>query len=534
MMGVVAAALAVAVGAALVAAGSAIPAAAATPRDTLVIGMSTGILITLDPAAVYEVEGAVIVDQLYDKLVELAMVDGRIEVVPEAAETWQLADDGVTWTFFIREGMRFPSGRPITAHDVEYSIRRAVRLNRGPAWLRNQIGFTPDNVTDTVRALDERRLQLRVSQPFAPNLVLSILTFPLTSIVDREVVEAHLTAGDLATDYLKDHSAGSGPYRLVRWEPNQIVELEANPTYWRGAPPIRRIIIRDMPEPSAQRLAIERGDIDVAWSLTPLMRKELTAQGRTDLRVVQVPGHGIEYLAMNVKYEPLSHPKVREAIRWAIDYDAILDDILLGEAIPLQTFIPTGYFGHNPARPYTRDVERARQLLAEAGYPNGCAVELVTNTGSATRADVAQIIQSNLADIGIRVQITLMQAGPMYEKYREQGLQMIVAGWGVDYPDPDALAKPFADGSVRQLAWRNAWYDEEATRLTAEAMVERNSQRRQALYQQLTELVLHEGPFAILYQPVNAWVVRSNVQGFEEAAALGTMHFDMTRSRKAG
>ncbi|HEY8498723.1 MAG TPA: hypothetical protein VIK90_05700, partial [Limnochordales bacterium] len=94
--------------------------------------------------------------------------------------------------------------------------------------------------------------------------------------------------------------------------------------------------------------------------------------------------------------------------------------------------------------------------------------------------------------------------------------------------------KPFADGSVKQLAWRNGWYDEEATRLTAQAMVERDPQRRQALYRQLTDLVLHKGPFAILYQPVNAWVVRSSVQGFEEAAALGTMHFDMTRIRKAG
>lgn len=513
---------------------AAAPAAAATPRDTLVIGMSTGILITLDPAAVYEVVGAVIVDQLYDKLVELAMVDGRIQVVPEAAESWELAPDGVTWTFFVRQGMRFPGGRPITAHDAEYSLRRAVTLNRGPAWLLNQSGLTPDNVGQTVRALDERRLQIRVSQPFAPDLVLAILTFPLTAIVDREVVEAHLDAGTLATDYLKDHSAGSGPYRLVRWEPNQIVELEANPTYWRGAPPLRRVIIRDMPEPSAQRLAVERGDIDVAWSLTPLMRKELTSQGRTDLRVVRVPGHGIEYLGMNVQYPPLSHEKVREAIRWAIDYDAILNDILLGEAVSLQTFIPQGYFGHNPDRPFRRDVQRARQLLAEAGYPDGFEVELVTNTGSATRADVAQIIQSNLADIGIRVRITLMQAGPMYEKYRQQGLQMILAGWGVDYPDPDALAKPFADGSVKQLAWRNGWYDEEATRLTAQAMVERDPQRRQALYRQLTGLVLHKGPFAILYQPVNAWVVRSSVQGFEEAAALGTMHFDMTRIRKAG
>lgn len=510
------------------------PALAGIPRDTLVVGMNTGILITLDPAVVYEVEGAVIVDQLYDKLVELQKVGDRIEVVPEVAESWSMGPDGKTWLFRIRQGMRFASGRVITARDVEYSIRRAVTLNKGSAWLLNQIGFTPENVQETVRALDENTLALRLSESFAPNMVLSILSFPLTAVVDREIVERYAKDSDLGSGYLTDHSAGSGPYRLVRWERNQIVELEANPGHWRGAPPIRRIIIRDMPEPSAQRLAVERGDIDVAWNTSPQMRKELESQGRRDLRIVRVPGHGLEYIGMNVKYGPFSSELVREAVRWAIDYEAIRDRVMLGEAINLQTFIPSGYLGYNPDTPFKRDVSRARELLARAGYPGGFEVELITSSGHPTRPDIAQIVQSNLAEIGIRASITLMVSGPMYQKYREQGHQVILAGWGVDYPDPDALAKPFADGSIRQLAWRNAWYDEQATRLTRQAMLERDPARRVALYRELTDLVLHKGPFVILYQPVNAWVVRNEVMGFEEAAELGTMHFDFTRIRKAG
>jgi peptide/nickel transport system substrate-binding protein len=120
----------------------------------------------------------------------------------------------------------------------------------------------------------------------------------------------------------------------------------------------------------------------------------------------------------------------------------------------------------------------------------------------------------------------------MLAKYREQGHQLVLWGWGVDYPDPDALAKPFADGTIRQLAWRNAWMDPKATDLTKKAMLERDPARRVAIYKELTELVAHKGPFAILFQITNNWVIRTYVKGFEEAAALGTFHFDYTKISK--
>jgi peptide/nickel transport system substrate-binding protein len=235
---------------------------------------------------------------------------------------------------------------------------------------------------------------------------------------------------------------------------------------------------------------------------------------------------------MNVKYEPLAKDKVREAIRWALDYDAILRDVLRGEAIPLQTFIPTGYLGYNSARPFKQDLTKAKQLLAEAGYANGFEVELTTSSPHPTRPDIAQLIQSNLAKVGIKVKIVLMASGVMYQKFREQGLQLILASWGVDYPDPDALAKPFADGTVKQLAWRNAWMDKEATELTKRAMLERDTGRRVELYRRLTDLVLHQGAFAIIYQPTDNWVVRTWVKGYADAAAIGTMRFDFTKISK--
>ena len=192
---------------------------AETPADTLVIGMSTAILLTLDPAEAYEVEALVLIDQLYDKLVELEMVGDQIEVVPEVAASWSVSTDGRTWTFHIREGMHFESGRAITAHDVEFSLRRAVARSSGSSWLLNALGLLPGNVDERVLALDDRRVQIHLSEPFAPNLVLSILAFPITSVVDREFIEQGQGEGTSAESPLKARSAGSGPYRLVQWEP---------------------------------------------------------------------------------------------------------------------------------------------------------------------------------------------------------------------------------------------------------------------------------------------------------------------------
>jgi peptide/nickel transport system substrate-binding protein len=460
------------------------------------------------------------------------MVDGKIKVVPEVAESWTLAPDGKTWTFKIRRGMKFPSGRAVDAEAVVYSLRRMLRLNRPSIYAFAEIGLTKDVADTAVKVIDPYTVQIVVGQPYAPDLVLAILSFIATSVLDPSVVEQHIREGELGSDWLKDHSAGSGPYSLIRWERNEVVDLVAYAGYWRGIPPVKRIVIRDIPEASAQRIALEKADIDVAWDLSPQMRQEIRTAKTPGLAFVQVPDHGLTYLGMNAKFGPLAKEQVREAIRYAIDYKAIMEGVMRGEAIPLQTFIPVGYLGHNPALPFKQDLNKAKQLLAEGGYPNGFEVELAVTAPHPTRVDIAQVIQNNLDKVGIKVKIAGAAAASVLQKYREQGLQLVIYGWGVDYPDPDALAKPFADGTIKQLAYRNAWVDPKATDLTKKAMVERDAAKRIALYKELTEYVAHKGPFAILFQPTAAWVTRTYVKGFPEAAAIGNFHFDFTKISK--
>ncbi len=489
---------------------------ASIPKDTLVIGANTGIFITLDPAVCYEVLPSVVVMNTYSGLFKLESVNGVIKAVPELAQSYEISKDGKTWTFHLRHGVTFANGDPLTADAVVYSYKRVLKLHKSPVWLYESLGLTADNMDKTIKKIDDYTVQITTSKPFAPNVVMSILAESWGGIVDPKVVQAHAIGNDMGSKWLTDHSAGAGPYIVKLWKRNSMIILQANEKYWRGAPKIKRVFIKDMPESTDQLLSLKRGDIDVAWNLTPQQINSL--KGFKGVEIVTTPSQSDEYVGMNAGWGPFKNPKVRLAVKYAIDYKSIIKDIVGGYAINNQEFIPYGYFGFvtdNPA-PFHQDIAKAKELMKEAGYPNGFEVELVTNT-TERRRNEAIAIQAALAQIGIKAKITIMQASQMYSKYRQQGIQMIVAGWGVDFPDADALAKPFADYKVHQLAWRLMWYDDYAATLAEKAGFEKNPAKREQMYADLMEYWFLNGPFAMLYQPLQYWGVRSEVKGFDKA-----------------
>jgi peptide/nickel transport system substrate-binding protein len=234
---------------------------------------------------------------------------------------------------------------------------------------------------------------------------------------------------------------------------------------------------------------------------------------------------------MNAGWRPIQDARVRQAVKYAIDYDAIIERVRAGLAINNQQFLPVGYFGYVENNPFKKDVEKAKALLAEAGYADGFEVELITNTTD-TRKNEAIIIQENLAQVGIKAEVTIMQSSQMYAKYREQGINMIVAGWGVDYPDAAALSDPFANHRVNQLAWRLAWLDDHAADLAEAANKELDEAKRAQLYDELTNYWHENGPFAMLYQPLTFWGVSDEVKGAEEGFAGYAVHCDFLKFSK--
>jgi peptide/nickel transport system substrate-binding protein len=495
------------------------------PKDVLVVGDNTEVFISFDPAVAFEITSCSYVENVYANLTKIVMENGAFKTVPYVAERWEEGRDGKTWTFYLNKKAVFDTGAPVKASDVVYSLTRVITLNKSPAWLLSEtLGLTVDGI----KAVNDSTVTI-VTNGAPANVVLSILGNSVGGIVNEKVVRSHEVNGDMGSTWLTDHSAGAGPYVIKEWKRKIQLVLMANSKYWRAAPAIKTVIIRDMPEATDRFLALKKGDVDIAWELTP--EQAVSIQKSTDVSLETTPDQSMEYLGMNASWGPFKDVRVRTAVKYAIDYDAIVNKVREGFGVVNQQFLAVGYFGYKESNPYKHDVARAKKLLSDAGYPNGFEVELVTNEAEVRRSE-AVILQSNLADVGIKVNIVVMQASQMYDKYRKQGLQMILASWGIDYPDADALANPFANHRVKQLAWRNVWLDDKAADMVEAAAQERDEAKRAKTYQDLTAYWQANSPFAMLFQPVRYWGISKAVKGYSEACAGFCVHYDLTKISK--
>lgn len=498
------------------------------PSDTFVVAVNTGIFITLDPAVVFEVIPNVVVDAIYGKLVRLANVDGILTPSPDLATHWDISDCGMIYTFYLRQGVKFSDGKPLSAKDVMYSIERLLTIGRQTSWQLEGLGINKDNFSETVKMIDDYTVSFTFDQNIAPNIILGTMA-SVSRVVNSETVKTFDRDGDWGEWRLTDHSAGSGPYTLVRWERNNMIILERNPHYYGPQPHMRRIIFRDVPEAANQRLLLERGDADVAWQLSAQLHQD--AIKHPDVYEVLLPGHSNVYLSMNAGWGPLQDPRVRLAIKYSINYDEIIDHLLLGYALKVQGFVPRGYFGYIADNPFAPDYEKAKALLADAGYPDGFEVELLTSTTD-ERKMIAEKLQADLAKAGIQANVTILQGAQMFALMRAQSHQLLVGGWGNDYPDADNLATAFANYRAGQLAWRCMWEDDFAADLVEAARIEQDPDRRFAMYEELTYYWHENGPFAMLTQSVNFFAVRKEVKGFQEAADGYHFVFDFTKIYK--
>jgi peptide/nickel transport system substrate-binding protein len=496
---------------------SAGPAAdAATPDDTLVMAAQIDDIISLDPAEIFEFSGAEYGAQVYDRLVTYD-VNNVSDIQPMVAESWEVSDDGKTFTFRIREGITFHSGNPLTAHDAAYSLQRAVKLDLSPAFILTQFGFTKDNVDQMITAPDDRTLVLQIDQPYAPTFVLYCLTAGVASIVDSKLLQEHEVDGDMGHAWLKNNSAGSGPFMLQQWRPSEALSYTAFKDYWRGAPGLDRVFVRHVPEAATQRLLLEQGDVDVARDLLADQLNEL--RNVDGIVIDEAPKGTLWYLGLNVKREPFQNEKVRQALKYLVDYEGMVNTILAGQFKVHQSFIPEGVLGEIDDEPYTFDVEKAKQLLAEAGYPDGFSITMDARNNSPT-IDMAQAIQGTFAQGGINLEIIPGDGGQTLTKYRARNHDIYIGQWGMDYQDPHTNADTFAanpdnadDAAAKPLAWRNAWDIPEMTERVRAAVLERDAAKRARLYEELQREHMEISPFVIMFQEIEVVARSADVEG---------------------
>jgi len=487
--------------------------AAASALDTLVYDADFSDQISLDPALVYEFGGIEVVGQTYETLVSFDPGgDGSLK--PVLAKTWDVKDTGDTWTvtFNLDERAKFASGRPVTADDVIYSWSRAIALNKSPAFLFTSIAqLKPENM----KAVNPQTVEVKLPKSASPQAFLSILTFSVASVLDKQEVEKN-AGSDQGSAWLSDHSAGSAPYVLERWERNAQVTLNVNPNYWGKAPAIKRVIMRNVTELANLQSAIETGDADIVKDLGSEQAKAL--EGNADVQLVKADTTLLVYVGMNAKSPPLDKPEVREAIRYAVNYDEIINNLLGGNAKPAQELIPAGLLGHTGETPFKQDIAKAKDLITKSGVAAGTEIEMVVPAGPAPGgvewATIAAKIQSDVAQIGLKINIKQIQQSELLNIYRAQKGQMVMINWGPDFPDPDGNVTPFTDYDAKTIAWRNGWEAPDIAALSKQAALEQDTAKRIALYKQITERVLHEGPYLILYQPIRTFGLRKNVKGF--------------------
>ena len=504
---------------------------AATPKDTLVMASQIDDIITLDPAEIFEFSGAEYAANTYDRLINFD-VDNVSDIYGGIAESWEISDDGLVYTFKIRQGVTFASGNPLTADDVVYSLQRVVILDKSPAFILTQFGFTPDNVKETIKKVDDYTIVITIDKPYAPTFFLYCLTSTAGSVVDMKEVQAHETDGDMGYNWLKTGYAGSGPYMLKTWKPSETLTYERNDNYWGEKAKLKRVITRHITESSTQRLLLEKGDVDIARDFGPDDIKGVA--GNADIKIRKKAKGAVWYLGLNQKNENLQKPQVRQALKYLIDYKGMESTILDGAATIHQAFLPKGFLGALEETPFSLDVEKAKALLKEAGLENGFTVTMDTRNNEPTTS-MALAIQSTFAQAGIKLEIIPGEGKQTLTKYRARNHDIYIGRWGPDYMDPHTNADTFArnpdnsdDAKSKPLAWRNAWDIPEMTKKADAAVLEKDTKKRADMYLELQREHQQVSPFVIMFQDIEILAKRANVDGFVLGPSFDSNFYQFT------
>ncbi|MBO8141524.1 MAG: ABC transporter substrate-binding protein [Firmicutes bacterium] len=481
-----------------------VPAGAATPRDVLVIGIS-GDVDNLDLHVTMTNRSWAVTYPAYQRLVRYAVRDGvgTTEVEPELATGWTVSDDGRVWTFTLRETARFADGTPVDAEAVAYSFNRLMAIGEGPA--------DAFPTLEKVEAVGPYTVRFTLSEPFAPFLL--TLANNGAGIVNPRLAE-HEVAGDLGRGYLAEHTMGSGPYQVERWEKDQQIRLVPNPHYDGPQPAFRMVVFQVIKDPSARRLQLERGDIDIAEAL-PLDQLE-RLRGAAGIRVEDHASLRVTYLYLNNRRPPLNDPRVRRAISYAVDYQAIIDGVMLGNAVQMRGPVPAGMWSHDPELfQYRRDLEKARALLAEAGLSDGVTLGYLYSPVYPEWEQIGLALQAQLAEAGIRLELEPFAYATMRERLGAGEFDIAVGNWTPDFADPYMFMNYWFDSDFGGLPGNRSFYSNpEVDRLIRQAAVMTDIRERTRLYQEAQRIVVDEAAYVYLYQQGYQVAMRDNVEGY--------------------
>ena len=489
------------------------------PLETLTIAADLDSLTTLDPAENFELSGFEIIANVYETLVGSPDLNvGGIKGV--LAESWDFSEEGKFLTFKLKQDRKFASGNPVGAKDVAFSLIRLVKMGKNPAKLFEPLGWTADNVEGKIKIVSDHELRFEVTPRLAPEQIVALFMSLSASIVDAKETASH-GAEEYGAPWLRQHTAGSGPFQVETWIPQQYLTLNASPNA-APTPLLKQIVFRFAKEVGAQELLLRKGEADVSYNLLRDVLETLP-----DVTAQTYDASNLKVLHLNQKCIPLAKPKVREAIRHLIDYQGLVDHVKHGLYKLHNSFVPSQVELSLKGRRFPLDVAKAKALLAEAGYPDGFTVTL-----SAVDAELAQKIAHDLAQGGIQAEILLGDSKQVLTKLRARQHDMALSTAGCDPLDLEMGASTFlfnpdnSDQSEHKtFAWRNAWDIPELSRRVSEAKFIKDPKAREAEYQALQELFFKDAPLIVMVQENKVVGMRKTVAGITFNPVSGTLSY---------
>mgnify|MGYP001031333719 CR=1 FL=1 len=491
----------------------------AAPVEPLIIG-TTDRITDLDPAETYDFHTWEIFYNTGDTLLKYAA--GTTDVEPALAESMpEVSEDGLEYTFKLREGLKFTDGTPLNAEAVKWSIDRVGVIAGDPNWLVTSF-------VDSVEVVDDLTLKFKLLDP-VPYFPLLVATTPYTPISPKAYPESEIDSDNT--------SSGIGPFKITKWERDVEMVLEANPDYYGTAPAHSKVIVKYFADATTMRLAIENKEIDIAWkTLLPTDYEDLAKN--PDLQVIEGPGAYIRYICFNTTTDPYTNVKVREAVAAAIDRSKISDVVFLGTHDPLYSMVPMGMWSHIDAfkdEYGERDLEKAKSLLAEAGYSEESPLEtdlwFTTDHYGDTEDDVAAVLKESLEETGV-IKITLQPAEwATYSDYITEGtMPLFLLGWYPDYLDPDNYTWSWGHSEASDdigVFYSNTEMDDILK--NGQVTTPLRGEERKTIYEDAQKLWAKECPTIPFVQGKLYVVAQNNVSGIKLSPIMFLPYFPLSK-----
>ncbi len=490
---------------------------ARTSWDTKACGNIGGTLVlaqaddavSLDPNDIEDGFSVNNTSNVFDTIVRFKADGTQIE--PALAESWTVSADQKTWTFKLRPGVKFHDGTPVNAEAVVFTWARSTdKKNPYYPGTAPYGEFTYQNVTK-VDAVDNLTVRFTLSAPFAP--FLTNMAMFAVGIVSPTAVKK------FGKDFFK-HPVGSGPFKFVEWVKKDHATYEANKDYWAGRPCVDRLIIRAIPDNTVRLLEVEKGTAHIMLQVNPPDYARI--RGDKDLELSIGPGLNTGYIAMNVEKSPFNDVRIRRAVNHAVNRDALVRAFYAAVGAPAKNPIPPTIWSYNEAvQPYEYSVEKAKQLLAEAGYPNGLSTELWWPNRArpylTQPSKIAEALQAQLAKAGIRAKLVTFEWGTYLSKTRSGEHPMAILGWIGDNGDPDNFLYVLLDkdNTEKGKASNIAFYKNDTVHnLLIKAQQVGDQASRAKLYRQAQEIIHNDAPWAPLVHAARVSAFRKQVQNY--------------------